>query len=91
MSGELNEAERAATEALRAAFVNANWRMPDDFDEEARAVVAAVRPAIYDEIASEIEQSPMFTNPAQREAIAHLFRQVAAGQRRALRNGARRC
>lgn len=40
------DAEQAAAEAIKGAFINANWRMPDDFEEESRAVVAAVRPVI---------------------------------------------
>jgi hypothetical protein len=77
MSTELTEAERATAEILLGHTIG--W------EDKAREIVAAVRPAIYDEIASEIEQSPMFIDHVGREALAHLFRQIAEGQRRSRR------
>jgi hypothetical protein len=42
----LTPAEQAAAEAIRSASPNAEWLVPDDFADEARAVVAAVRSQI---------------------------------------------
>jgi hypothetical protein len=90
MSNELTKAERAAVNA--AHWYCSHTGPPtgtdsicQDCEDIAVALVAAVRPVIYAEIASEIEQSPMFIDYVGREALAHLFRNVAGSQRRALR------
>lgn len=51
---QLTPAEQAAAEAIKAAYARAGWRMPDDFDDEARAVVAAVQNTIAAETLREL-------------------------------------
>jgi len=50
-----------------------------DIPEElvAKWLVDAVRPAVLDEIADEIDHSPMFVDSAHREATVHLIRTMA--------------
>jgi hypothetical protein len=87
MSNELTEAERAAFKSMPNVSKHLAYFGTDDRSRLAviQEIIAAVRPAIYDEIASEIEQSPMFIDHVGREALAHLFRQIAEGQRRSRR------
>lgn len=90
MPNDLTKAEQAAAEAL-AAVGNADyvWAGPGHFDasdweNEARAVVAAVRPEIYDEIATKLDEVG-FLSGERAWPFVQLMREMANGRRTALR------